>query len=60
MPTKLSFLNMKANKNPTKTALIKCMEVGLKINPAEHRSYKAGYTMASMWIFSGVNLKVSR
>lgn len=38
MPTKLSFLNMKANKNPTKTALIKCMEVGLKINPAEHRS----------------------
>lgn len=48
MLTKLSVLNMKANRNPPKVTLIKCTEVGLKINPAEQRSYKAGDLMASV------------
>lgn len=60
MLTKLSVLNMKANRNPPKVALIKCTEVGLKMNSAEHRSYKAGDLKVSVWIFSVVNFKVSR
>lgn len=48
MLTKLSVLDMKAHRNPPKVALIKCTEVGLKMNPAEHRSYKAGDLKASV------------
>lgn len=35
MLTKLSVLNMKAHRNPPKVALIKCTEVGLKMNTAD-------------------------